>query len=203
MTMHSRLLCFCVCVSAILFSASYSAAADLASAKRAYEQKDYVTAAKEYMALAEQGDEDAQLAIAKMFLIGEGVQADRDQALKRFKMLATLGNAEAQFYLGSMYLLPRIDLLEGIRWLRLSAAQGMQDAQYLLGKAYMQGADVFPQDRVQGAMWLQLAAHDNDEFYRNELAAAEKRMSAGEIERAKALAQEWKPVPRDSAKPRD
>ena len=201
--MHSRLFFFCVGVSAILLSASYSAAADLASAKRAYEQKDYVTAAKEYMALAEQGNEDAQLAIAKMFMMGEGVERDRDQALKWFKPLATLGNAEAQFYLGSMYLLPRKDLLEGMKWLRFSASQGMQDAQYLLGKAYMQGADVIPRDRIQGGMWLRLAAHDNDDFYRNELAAAEKQMSPGEIEKAKALAQEWKPVPRDNAKPRD
>ena len=201
--MHSRLFSFCVCVSVILLSASYSAAADLASAKRAYEQKDYVTAAKEYMALAEQGNEDAQLAIAKMFMMGEGVERDNDQALKWFKPLATLGNAEAQFYLGSMYLLPRKDLLEGMKWLRLSAAQGMQDAQYLLGKAYMQGADVIPQDRIQGGMWLRLAARDNHEFYQNELAAAERRMSVGEIEKAKALAQEWKPVTRDNAKPRD
>ncbi|PYR35674.1 MAG: hypothetical protein DMF89_11100 [Acidobacteria bacterium] len=69
--------------------------------------------------------------------------------------------------------------------------QGMQDAQYLLGKAYLQGGETLPRDPVQGPMWLQLAAHENELFYGSELQAAERQMTADQIARAKALAAEW------------
>src|SRR5262245_30934671 len=138
----------------LLLGVDYSAAADLESAKRAYEQKDYATAASAFTELAEQGNEEAQLSIGRMYMLGEGVQKDRAQAEKWFKSAAGRGNAEAQFFLGSMYLLPQIDVAEGLKWLRLSADQGMQDAQYLLGKAYVQGSTQLPRDAVQGYMWL-------------------------------------------------
>lgn len=184
-----------VFVSTILLSTGLSAGADLASANRAYEQKDYVAALNEFTALAEQGDAGAQLALGRMYMMGQGAQRDRDQAIKWFKAAAVQGNADAQFFLGSMYVLPQIDIPEGLKWLQLAANQGMQDAQYLLGKAYVQGAKELPPDLVQGAMWLRLAAKDNKQFYQSELDGAEKQMAPEQIAKAKALAAEWKPNP--------
>src|SRR5215470_1337024 len=156
-------------------------------------QKDYATAFKEFAQPAEQGKADAQLHLGKMYMMGQGVLKDLDQAIKWLKASALQGNADAQFYLGSYYLLPHRDVAEGVKWLRLSAEQGNQDSQLLLGKAYLQGDKDLPRDPVQAEMWLQLAAKNNLEFYQTELLNAEGQMSPAEIAKGKALAEAWKP----------
>ena len=182
-----------VCAFTILLCSRLSAAADLEAAKRAYQQNDYATAFKEFSPLAEQGNEEAQLFLGKMYMIGQGVLKDPAQALKYFKESAEKGNADAQFFLGSMYLLPQTDVAEGVKWLRLSADQGNQDAQWLLGKAYLQGAKDFRPDLVQAEMWLRLASNKNLEFYQTELIGGERQMTADQIAKGKALAEAWKP----------
>lgn len=77
--------------------------------------------------------------------------------------------------------------------MRLSAQQGNQDAQLLLGKTYMEGAAGVARDPVQGEMWLRLAAKDNLPFYQSELTVAESHMSPDQIAKGKALAEAWKP----------
>lgn len=176
----------------MLICASLSTGADMESGKRAYEQKDYATALKEFAPLAEQGNTAAQLFLGKMYMMGQGVLKDSDQAIKWFKASAVQGNADAQFFLGTMYLLPRKDIAEGLKWLRLSAEQGQQDAQLILGKAYLQGAKELPRDNVRAEMWLRLAAKGNLEFYQNELLAAEAQMTLDQIAKGKALAEAWK-----------
>ena len=176
----------------MLFCASLRSA-DLESAKRAYEEKDYATALKEFAPLADQGRAEAQLYLGKMYLMGQGVLKDSDQAVKWFKASALQGNADAQFFLGAYYLLPRRDIAEGVRWLRLSAEQGNQDAQLLLGKSYLQGDKDLPRDPVQADMWLRLAARNNLDFYRTQLLAAEGQMTPEQIARGKAMAEAWKP----------
>ena len=184
-----------LCAFIVMLCASLSAGADLASAKRAYEQKDYATAFKEVTPLAQEGHADSQFLLGKMYWMGQGVLKDPDQAIKWFKLSGAQGNAEAQFYLGSFYLLPHRDIAEGVKWLRLSAEQGNQDAQWLLGKAYLQGDKELPRDPVQAEMWLRLAAKDNLEFYENTLRTAERQMAPDQIAKGKALAAAWKPKP--------
>jgi len=191
--MHSWLQRFSLCALTILLCAGLSAGADLASANRAYEQKDYATALKELAPLAEQGNAEAQFDLGRMYLMGQGVLKDPDQAIKWFKASAAQGNANAQFFLGSFYLMPHRDISEGLKWLRLSAEQGNQDAQLFLGKAYLDGSEELRRDPVQADMWLRLAAEKNLEFYQNELRAAERQMTAGQTAKGKALAEAWKP----------
>lgn len=179
--------------STILLCAGLCAAADFASAKRAYQEKEYGTAFAELMPLAEQGNPDAQLLLGRMYWAGQGVQKDDRQGLKWVKASATQGNADAQFFIGSYYLLPRRDVAEGLRWLKISAEQGNQDAQLLVGKSYLAALPELPRDPVQGEMWLRLAAKDNLPFYESQLVAAEKEMSPEEIAKGKALAAAWKP----------
>jgi uncharacterized protein len=189
----------------ILLCPAVSAGADLESAKRAYEQKDYANALKQFAPLAAQGNTDAQLLLGEMYMKGQGVLKDSDQAMKWFTTSAAQGNADAQFFLGAMYLLPQRDIAEGLKWLRLSAKQGHQDAQLLLGKTYLQGAKQIPPDPVQAEMWLQLAAKNNLEFYQAELVAAERQMTLDQVAKGKALAEAWKPQhglrPEDTTKP--
>ena len=181
------------CAFTILICGSLSAGADLESAKRAYEQKDYATAFKEIAPLAEQGNAEAQFILGKMYWKGQGVLKDPDQGVKWFKASAAQGNADAQFFMGSYYLLPHRDIAEGVKWLRLSAEQGNKDAQWLLGKAYNAGDKELPRDPIQAEVWLRLAATDNLEFYQNELRAEERQMTAEQIAKGKALAAAWKP----------
>jgi uncharacterized protein len=184
---------FSPCVFAMLICGSLSAAADLESAKHAYEQKEYAVAFKEFRPLAEQGNADAQLFLGKMYMLGQGVLRDADQAVKWLKTSAVQGNADAQFFLGAMYLLPHKDITEGAKWLRLSAEQGQQDAQLLLGKSYLKGDKDLPRDPIQAEMWLRLAAKNNLDFYQTELLSAEGQMTPEQIATGKALAAAWKP----------
>lgn len=195
--MYSRLARFSLVVFAwacmLLLCVSFSTGADLKSAKRAYEQKEFAGALKELTPLAEQGNADAQLLLGEMYMKGQGVVKDSEQARKWFRRSGEQGNADAQFFLGAMYLLPGKDIIQGVKWLRLSAEQGQQDAQLLLGKAYLQGATEVPRNPVQAEMWLQLAAKDNLEFYETELMSAEKQMTPDQVAQGKALAEAWKP----------
>src|SRR5262249_34520322 len=146
---------------------------------------DYAVALKDVRPLAEQGNADAQFILGKMYLKGQGVPKDPEQANKWFRQAAAQGNADSQFFLGASYLLPHKDIAEGVKWMRLSAEQGNQDAQLLLGKAYLQGE--LPREPVQADKWLRLAARDNLDFYKNELRVAEGQMTSEEIAQGKAL----------------
>ena len=92
-----------------------------------------------------------------------------------------------------MYLLPQRDIAEGLKWLRLSADQGMQDAQFLLGMAYLKGGQDLARDFVQADMWLRLAAAQGGEFYQSQRTEAGRQMTPDQIAQAKALAAAWKP----------
>jgi uncharacterized protein len=190
--MRSTLAQFLFCVFSALLCAEMSMARDFDSAMRAYENKDYSTALKEFTAVAVQGNQEAQLIVGKMYMIGQGVEKDSEQAIKWFKVAAGQGNADAQFFLGAMYLLPERDITEGLKWVRLAAEQGMHDAQFLLGMAYLKGQN-FARDSVQADMWLRLAAAHGGEFYRSQLDEAEKQLTPDQIAQAKALVAAWKP----------
>src|SRR5215471_2494400 len=192
MSMQSRLQHFSSCAVMVLLCTGFSVSADIESAKRAYHQRDFPTAIKEFTVLAKQGNWEAQLILGKMYMLGQGVPKDSDLAIKWFRAAAVQGDSEAQFFLGAMYLLPQKDIAEGLKWLRLSADQGTQDAQFLLGMAYLKGQN-FAHDAVQADMWLRLAAAHGGEFYQSQLAEAERQMTPDQIAQAKALVAAWQP----------
>src|SRR5215469_17511508 len=70
-----------LCLTTIALPVKLSAA-DLGSARHAYDEKDYVTALREVTPLATQGNADAQLLLGRMYLMGQGVTKDNDQASK-------------------------------------------------------------------------------------------------------------------------
>lgn len=206
--MRSWLERFTFCSLTILLCASFSAAADLAAGLRAFNEaeqarikgdnaaalKSYAVAYKELTPLAKQGNPDAEAILGKMYLMGRGVLKDPDQAHKLFEEAAAGGNADAQFFLGSPAVINHTHIPEGLKWLRLSADQGNQDAMLLLGKSYLSGLGPdLPPDPVQADMWMRLAADHNLPFYQNELRMAEGQMNAAQIAKGKALAEAWKP----------
>jgi len=190
--MSSRLAQFLFCVLSVLLCSEICMAEDFDSAMRAYEKKEYATALTEFTAVAEQGNQEAQLIVGKMYMIGQGVEKDSEQAIQWFKAAAGQGNTDAQFFLGAMYLLPQRDISEGLKWLKLSADRDLPDAQFLLGMAYLKGEN-FTHDLVQAYMWLELAAAHGGEFYQSQRNDAERQMTAEQIAQAKTLAAAWKP----------
>jgi uncharacterized protein len=181
------------CAFAILLCAQPAVAANLKSAERAYKKKDYASALKEFAPAAKQGNPEAQAYLGRMYLLGQGLPVDREEAKKWFKASGDQGNADAQFFLGTMYLLPRKNVPQGLMWMRLSAEQGNQDAQLLLGQTYMQGVKELPRDLVQADMWMRLAAKKNLPFYQLQVDGLERQMNSADIAKAKALAAAWKP----------
>jgi TPR repeat protein len=69
----------------------------------AYERGDYVTALREFRALAKQGDARAQTTLGWMYFIGEGVPQDYARAFSWYHLVAKQGDASAQYNLGVMY----------------------------------------------------------------------------------------------------
>ena len=70
--------------------------------------------------------------LAVMYTEGEGVAANKVEALKWFRQAAEQGFAEGQTALGVMYALGQgveADLVQANKWLALAAAQGDADAQ--------------------------------------------------------------------------
>jgi TPR repeat protein len=53
--------------------------------------------------LAAQGNESAQYHLGLMYLLGEGVTQDYQEAAHWFRLVAALGGADAQYNLGVMY----------------------------------------------------------------------------------------------------
>jgi len=192
--MRSWLERLSLCALTILIGASLSRGADLASAKAAYQKRDYATAFKELTPLAKQGNAEAEVLLGRMYLMGYGVLKDEGEAYRWFEAAAVQGNADGEFFMGAPSVMRHQNVPQGLKLLRLSAEQGNQDAQLLLGKTYLEGlGNELPRDPVQAEMWLRLAANHNLPFYQNELLVAERQMNPDDIAKGKALAAAWKP----------
>ena len=100
---------------------------DLEDAIDAYERKDYKTAYKLLLPLAEQGVASAQNNLGWMYAQGHGVPQDYKEAVKWYRLSVEQGYATAQVNLGFMYNFGRgvpQDYKEAVRLYRLSAEQG-------------------------------------------------------------------------------
>jgi len=78
------------------------AQAGLAEAKAAYDAKDYKTAFKEYLPLAEAGNAEAQYRIGDMYRYGDGINQNYDTAMSWFKKAVRNGYRPMMLTLGYM-----------------------------------------------------------------------------------------------------
>jgi TPR repeat protein len=113
-----------------------------------------------HLALAQQGDADAQFSLGKRYGIGSGVgENPAKEAIKWYTKAAEQGNVDAQYELGEMYNYGydpmdfigargegvKDDKAEAIKWytkIIKAAEQGDANAQYYLGEMYNSGAGV-------------------------------------------------------------
>jgi len=97
----------------------------------AYSNKDYKTARRLWLPLAEQGDAKAQYNLGLMYSKGQGVPQDYKEGVKWYRLSAEQGNAEAQYNVGLKYYkgqgVPQ-DYVLAHMWLNLSGSNGYEDA---------------------------------------------------------------------------
>ena len=109
---------------------------------------------------AEQNHEYAAYALGKLYLSGDGIPKDVQQAVRWLQVAADQNNSYAAYRLGKLYLagedVPK-DVEAAIRWLNQSAEQENQFAQYALGKLYLCGHDV-PRDKEKAIPLLMASA---------------------------------------------
>jgi uncharacterized protein len=109
---------------------------------------------------AERGEAKAQSALARRYLYGDGVDADRTEAHAWSLLAAEQGDAEGQFLLSILHRDhpgSRGDLEASNRWLVLAAEQGHAWAQFYLGLRHEKGEGV-PQDDALALAWYQKSA---------------------------------------------
>ena len=101
--------------------------ADFAGGLAAFDAGEFEAAFSEWQALAEQGDIEAQVALAGLYLTGSGTRADAAQAFAWYRRAAAAGDPVAQLNLGDLYsrgVGTARDPVAAYVWLSLSAAQG-------------------------------------------------------------------------------
>ena len=114
---------------------------------------------------ADQGHEKAQLAIARCYLMGEGVKQDSAEAFKIYREMADAGSAGALYELHACYWVGygvEKDRAKAAEVLRKSAEMGYVEAQSRLGFYYQRGNGDIPVDLHEAVKWYTLAAAQGD-----------------------------------------
>ncbi len=109
---------------------------------------------------AEQGDRNAQFALAMRLLSGEGVEADSAKAAEWYRRAGIQGHVGAQFMRGRMLdegWGVTADDAEAVEWYRRAADQGHVEAQFALGAMLYEGQGTAA-DPVEAVEWYRRAA---------------------------------------------
>ncbi len=138
----------------------FAFAADFDAGMRAYRDRDFVAAFKEWLPLARQGYGSAQYGVGLLYEDGLGAAQDYKEAAEWYRKAAEQGHALAQFNLALLYEdghgVSQSDA-EAARFYRKAAIQGIAEAQDRLGFLYQDGHGV-SQDSAEAAKWYRLAA---------------------------------------------
>lgn len=121
-------------------------------------REDFKTALREWMPLAESGDERAQYNIGLMYEHGRGLPLDQDQALKWYRRAAERGAVPAQHNLGTMYAsgsAGKKDLVEAYKWFHIAAVAGFALSIDALKKApELLSEEEIEKARILAAEWI-------------------------------------------------
>lgn len=155
---------YAICVGGFLVAAPFFAAAGEA-------QKAPISTV---VAAAQQGDLNAQIALAVMYDRGDGVPKDPAQSFKWLLRAAQAGHAEAQFLVSDSYKHGQgvaKDETEGLVWRRKAAEGGHVPAQLALGYETSQGLGV-QRNNTEAVFWFRKAAEKGNAFGQNFLGEA-------------------------------
>lgn len=113
-----------------------------------------------YEADAQSGDVVAQFKLGMMYIKGDILDKNPEQALKWLRLAAQGNNTEAQLALGELlykgFDVDR-DFVESAKWFQLAATSGNAMAQYQLANMYRKGIGL-PKDSKMAGVWYRKAA---------------------------------------------
>jgi cell division septation protein DedD len=139
-----------------LFMGAGSALADVKAGVDAWQAGNYPAAVKEWRALAEKGDADAQFNLGQAYKLGRGVPADLKAAQGWYEKAAASGHSQAQANLG-LILFQNGQRQQALPWITKAADAGDPRAQYVLGTALFNG-DLVGKDWPRAYALMQRAA---------------------------------------------
>lgn len=144
---------------------------------------------------ARRGHVEAQYMLGVAYYTGRGTEQNYIEAVKWLKQAALNGHASAAYLLGNAYMAGigvEKDQAWAVRWYGKAASSGHARAQFSVGVAYAVGLGV-PVNLAQGWKWLYVAEQGGDEEARAVRQKITTRMTAGDLTRAKQLADLWEP----------
>ena len=153
-------------LSAALIAAMFSGTAHavtsetLQDAQAAIQAGDKVRALGIYTLLAQEGNAKAEYNLGQMYISGDGVPQDVDEAQNWYRRSAEHGYSEAQYTLGALHFRQVVALKsheEAVGWYRKAAEQGHARSQLNLGDLYFKG-EVVQQDVPTALEWYRKAA---------------------------------------------
>lgn len=177
----------------LMFALCADVAADFDKGLRAYKNKDFATAMKEWMPLADQGDAEAQLNIGVMYASGQGVQKNEREAVRWYRSAAERGSPVAQTYLGWMYrngVGITQDVNRAATWFVIAAQQGDPSGQRAIGLLYRDGVSVQKNPLVAYA-WLSLAVSAGLSVAQEERDLVAQDLSPNDLVLAQRLSAQW------------
>jgi TPR repeat protein len=143
----------CFCFGQVLFG-------DTAAGLRAFQNKDYATARREWSEAADRGQAEAQYNLGMLYLKGLGVARNPEEAFRWFRLAGEQGQADAAFQVGLMRekgVGVAQDFAQAQVWFTLAAEHGDSEAEVSLAELYDQGQGV-PKDLTRAVYWYKMAA---------------------------------------------
>jgi localization factor PodJL len=163
--------------------------------------RDQDAAAKLFLRAANQGLAPAQYRLANIYETGSGMPQDLSSARSWAEKAADRGNVKAMHNIG-VYLAQGIqgkpDYATAITWFRKAAERNLRDSQFNLGVLMVRGLGT-PKDYKAAYVWLALAARDGDTESTAKRDEVGRYLTNAELEDAKALIANFKPVELDRA----
>jgi len=110
---------------------------------------------------AGEGDADAQFQLGMEYERGELAAKDMALARQWYRRAADQGHVWGQMSLAMTHEGDDGNPVEALRWYRRAAEQGLENAQVMVGTAYLNGHGV-PQDAVEALRWFRRAAEQGN-----------------------------------------
>ncbi len=173
--------------AALAFGAA-PARADVKGGVEAWQRGDFTSAVREWRALANQGDPDAQFNMGQAYKLGRGVPADLKIAQSWYQKAAAQGHDQAQANLG-LILFESGQRAAAMPWLRKAADRGDARAQYVLGTAMFNG-DVVAKDWPRAYALMTRAAAQGLPQAASSLTQMDQYIPLAERQKGIALAQQ-------------
>jgi len=104
-----------------------------------YNNENYEAAFKQFLTLAENGDEEAIFRVGVMYMDGEGVEQNCTEAIRWYKKLAEKDHLDSIFNIGIIYNAGTCiegDNLEALKWYNKAADLGDDEALYYAAQIY-------------------------------------------------------------------